>query len=154
MCGVLGNILNCPSAETCMRRRSNCLTVLKVGNEVRILSHCFLFYSLGYIAMLARHCCTLCNGTGLINNIAECPCEVMPDYVQLLPRKQWVNYFRGEEKICFYAHNGNSLITLNGKSEVFIDGKKLPWAMTPRSIEELDRLCLALKAEIYPDQPQ
>lgn len=107
--------------------------------------------------MLARHRCTSCNGTGLINNIAECPCEAMPDYVQLLPRKQWVTYFPGspiEENICFYAGNGNSLITLNEKSEVLIDGKKLPWAMTPRSVEELDRLCLALKAEIYPDQPQ
>lgn len=107
--------------------------------------------------MLARHCCTLCNGTGLIKNIAECPCEEMPDYVKLLPRKQWVTYFPGlpvEEKICFYAHNGDSLITLNGKSEVLIDGKKLPWVMMPKSIEELDRLCLVLKAEIYPDRPQ
>lgn len=101
--------------------------------------------------MIARHVCTACNGTGKIfeGDEEDCYCEVMPVYTEIFSDRKWHAYNFTEIKQCYYAQAEHTLVVLQSDSTVHITGiGKLPWDVTPRSVEVLNRLCEALGAKI------
>lgn len=102
--------------------------------------------------MWVRHKCNICNGTGKIKK-ENCNCLVLPDYLKIFPNGEWQNTTIGwnatPAKCLVYACGDDGCIIINDWSDVTISGLgTLPEAMTPRTVEELNNLCLALKLKI------
>jgi hypothetical protein len=101
--------------------------------------------------MIARHVCKACNGSGKIfdGDDEGCYCEVMPVYTEIFSDREWNTYSFTEIKQCYYAQAKDTLVVLQSDSTVHITRLgTLPWDVTPRSVEALNKLCEALGAKI------
>jgi hypothetical protein len=98
--------------------------------------------------MWTRHSCTYCNGTGKLNRREECHCLVLPDYLSIFPDAEWQKTNDGR-MILVYAVSGYGSVIITDESDVSISTLgHLNEGMVPRSVEELNELCKALKLEI------
>lgn len=101
--------------------------------------------------MWVRHKCNVCNGTGKIEK-ENCDCLVLPDYMKIFPDAEWQNTVIGlgiKAKVLIYACCDDGCLMIDDYSNVTISGVgTLREGMTPRTIEELNALCVALKLNI------
>ena len=101
--------------------------------------------------MWVRHKCKICKGTGKIGR-HNCDCLVLPDYMKLFPDAQWQDtYIRlnTPAKVLVYACCDDGCLLINDWSDVIITGVgQLRERMTPRTLEELNNLCGALRLRV------
>ncbi len=101
--------------------------------------------------MWVRHKCTICKGTGKIKK-QNCQCLVLPDYRKLFPDAQWQDTVIGLDttaKVLVYACCNDGALLIDDWSNVTITGVGvLREGMTPRTLEELNNLCGALRLRI------
>ena len=110
--------------------------------------------------MWVRHKCTICKGTGIIslaknrllNNSDKCVCLTLPNYMELFPNADWRDTTIGlntPAKVLIYASCDEGCLLIDDYSNVTITGVgTLRESMTPRTLEELNNLCEALRLKI------